>query len=92
MTVATTLPFYIPQGWASLYGLGTAAGITGWLPTNTKFKYAVIYGLGDCNTGAQIGDSVLFNTDDVKCVLAFGSANYTMIESAKLAGTEEFLT
>lgn len=83
-----SLPVYIPQGWVSLYGLGTTAGKSGVIPSNAKFKFATIYGLGDCNTGAQIGDSVMFNLDDVKCILALGSAKYTMIEQARLAITE----
>lgn len=82
------LPVYLPQGWASLYGFGTVVSKSGIIPNSASFRFATIYGLGDCNTGAQVGDSVMFNMKDVKCVLAFGSGNYTMIEQSKLAITE----
>jgi hypothetical protein len=83
------LPANIPQGWASLYGIGTAIGITGIRPNNSDWVFATIYGLGDCNTPNNIGDSVMFNTKDVICTLAYDSGIFTMIEQAKLGITEQ---
>ena len=92
MTTIGSFPIYIPQGWASIYGLGTPVGITGITPGENYWVFGTIYGLGDCNTGAQVGDSVLFNTKDVKVTLALGSAVYTMIETVRLAVTEQPLS
>ena len=82
-------PMYIPVGWASLYGMGSEIGVSGLVPDNTKFKFAVIYGLGNGDgPDAAVGDSVMFKEDDVICRLAWDNWPYTMIERAKLAGTE----
>lgn len=79
---------YLPAGWASLYGMGNITGVSGLVPDNIKFKFATIYNLGDGNGIAQIGDSVMFNEEDVICRLAWNNWPYTMIQQAKLAGTE----
>lgn len=79
---------YLPAGWASLYGIGSEVGFSGLVPDNTKFKFASIYSLGDGDGLAQVGDSVMFNEEDVICRLAWNNYPYTMIQQAKLAGTE----
>jgi len=84
---------YLPQGWVSLYGLGSETGVSGLVPDNTIFRFATIYNVGSGdNINAEVGTSVMFNNNDVICRLAWNNWPYTIIEQAKLAGTEIAVT
>lgn len=84
-----SFPMYIPVSWASIYGIGSQTGISGLVPDNTNFRFGMIYGLGNGDgVDVKVGDSVMFNENDVVCRLAWNNWPYTMIERARLAGVE----
>lgn len=80
---------YLPPGCVSLYGLGNDTGVSGLVPTNSEWKFATIYGVGDGgNAGIQVGTSVIFNPKEAKLAVKWNGWPYTIIEQARLAGTE----
>jgi len=85
-----TLPFILPNGYVLVYGIGTIASTTGIVPNNDIFRFGAV---SQVWAGGEVfvyaGTSVMFNENDVFCRLAYNNWPYTMIEAARLAGSEE---
>ncbi len=84
------LPIYLQPGEVLIYGAGLAtASIQGIRADNDKFLWGTIQQVWNYgNINAMIGDSVMFNNDDVMCRLIYNNYPYTLIQQAKLACTE----
>lgn len=84
------LPIALPQGYVLIYGEGTQTGISGIVPNNSNIRFGEIYQVwAGGQTFVYEGTSVMFEEKNVLCRLAWNNWPYTMIEGAKLAGTEE---
>lgn len=87
--ITSTPLFYLQPGYVAIYGNGSVSGTSGIKPTDQNFLFGNIYQIWD-NGGvnAQVGDSVLFNKNDIKCRLLVSNWPYTIIEQVKLVITE----
>lgn len=83
------MPIILPPGMVSLYGLGTATGVSGLVPGDTRYKFASIY---DVSNGGDInvypGQPVIFNEQERAYVLFWNNQPFTIIEANKLGGVE----
>lgn len=79
----------MPYGYLLVYGAGLAMGTSGIVPSNTDFKFGTVYQISERGgVWVEVGNSVMFNTNDAVCRLATSSVDqypYTFIEGAKLA-------
>lgn len=84
------LPIYLQPGEVLIYGAGLAtASIQGVEADNNIFKWGIIQQVWNYgNINAMIGDSVMFNDNDVICRLIYNNYPYTLIEQARLVITE----
>lgn len=84
-----SVPITLQEGQVLIYGRGTLEGFSGLQAENQIVKFGTIYQIWD---GGEVfiygGQSVFFNEKDVICRLAYNNYPYTLIEVAKLAGSE----
>lgn len=87
-----SLPIYLIPGDVYIYGLGTDASRSGVLQAvNQEWKFGTIYGswagtIGTIN--AQVGTSVMFNTNDVRLAIKWNGYPYSIINENKIGATE----
>ncbi len=83
------VPITLQEGQVLIYGNGTEQGFSGLVPSNSVVKFGTIYQIWD---GGEVfiygGSSVFFNEKDVVCRLAYNNYPYTLIEVARVAGSE----
>lgn len=87
--MALPLPINLAAGQVLIYGAGVEAGLTGIVPSNTIFKFGNIYQAYDGGAVFVYGNpAVMWNEKDEICRLIYLGYPYTLIEQAKLVGTE----
>ena len=84
-----TIPFNVPYGTVAVYGTGVVRGMAGFIPNNTKYRFATIYAIGNIyDTDWQVGNSVMFRINDIEnteCRLAIDNrVTFTILEQARL--------
>jgi hypothetical protein len=83
------LSAYLSPGIVSIYGVGSATGVNGMLPSNQNFLFGLVDQVGDGNDiWARVGDSVMFNKNDVRLEVHWNGWWYTLIEQDKIVLTE----
>lgn len=84
------VPISLPYGFVAVYGSGTDFGsINPTLSTtDTINKFGTIYFVGVNMGESQIGESIIFNSKDQICQLAWDRYPYTVIPANKIIGTE----
>lgn len=90
----TSLPIVLSYGYVAVYGLGSASGISGIVPTNASWVFGYIsklspYGISSEMAGANINDSVVFKESDAQLAIKYNEWPYTIIEQSKLGGLTE---
>ena len=88
-----SVPISLPYGFLAVYGTGTANGrLNPTLTTSIDInRFATVYFVG-VNMGTdQIGQSILFNSTDQVCQLAWDNYPYTVLPADKIIGTETFI-
>lgn len=85
-----SLPILLPYGFVAVYGTGIAAGVFNpdLATDDTINRFATIYQVGVNMGASQIGESILFNSGDAVCRLAWDNYPYTVLPSDKIIGTE----
>jgi len=78
------LPLILNYGLISLYRVSQADGTRG-ISAPPEFNFGSVYQISSYGVQyVQVGDKVLYNGRDVKCLLAFHGKQYPIIEEAKL--------
>lgn len=85
---SSVLPIFLPYGYVAVYGLGTDSGISGLTTGDTIFRFATIYQVGVNMGTSMIGNSIVFNSEDTVCRLAWDNYPYPVIPTNKIIGTE----
>jgi len=85
-----SLPILLPYGFVAVYGIGLSSGYLN--PTlatdDTINRFATIYQVGVNMGTSKIGESIVFNSGDAVCRLAWDNYPYTVLPADKIIGTE----
>lgn len=86
------LPGYLGQGFVSLYGIGTTTGVSG-IEAPEGFLFSTIDGVWNSgNVAAQVGDNILYKTEDVHCRIVWDNATIVLLKEDKIVFTENVIT
>lgn len=76
------LPFPLPFGIVSVYGLGSTTSSSGIVPANNRFLFGTIDQVYD---GGSVfvygGDAVMFDKNDITEVVYYNNFPYTLIQA-----------
>lgn len=86
----SAIPILLPYGFVAVYGTGTDTGrLNATLATtNIDNRFATIYLIGANMFSGLVGQSVVFNSKDEVCQLAWDNYPYPVIPYNKVIGTE----
>lgn len=84
------LPADISPGLVLIYGLGSSQGSINGIVPGENFVFGVISQGWAANIDPYIdGQSVMFNTKDIDCVVVYGGWPYTLIDQNKIKLVEQ---
>lgn len=80
------IPFNLPYGSVAVYGSGVIRGMSGFIPNDTKYRFATIYAIGNSyDVDFQVGNSVMWKITDPECKLVIDNrVTFTILEQARL--------
>lgn len=80
------VPFNLPYGTVAVYGSGITRGQAGFIPNDTKYRFATIYSIGNVyDVSFGVGDSVMWKNVEPECrVVTSNRLTFTIIEQARL--------
>jgi hypothetical protein len=84
-----TVPINLGYGQVLIYGAGLATGVMGVTPETNRFRFGNIYQIYDGGeTFFKVGDSVMFDADQIEVKLEYLNYYYTLIDQSRLAISE----
>jgi hypothetical protein len=88
-----TVPVNLGYGQVLIYGAGLATGTMGFTFEQAKYKFGNIYQIYEGGEAYfNVGDSVVFNVDEIEARIQYQNYYYTLINQSRLAISEnEFL-
>jgi len=81
------LPFNLPVGLVSIYGVGTITGQTGIIAPE-GFEFGVVDQVYSGSVVDVYGKSVMFRQSDKVCTVTYNDWPYVLVEQARLVSTE----
>lgn len=89
-----SLPITLQYGYVSVYGLGTQAGVSGIIPTDTNWLFGNVYqisqyGINPYLAGSYVGCHVVFRESDAQLAIKYNDWPYTIIKQEDLGGFSE---
>lgn len=81
-----SLPVVLAYGYVAIYGNGTSTGVQNF-PAAAGWKFGEVSDQAPDITGL-VGESVMFKTSEVRCIISYQNFPYTITEKAKLVLTE----
>jgi hypothetical protein len=86
------LPAYLSPGMVSIYGAASTSSINGMTPDNIGYLFGMVDQVGDGNNvWARVGDSVMYNENNVVAQLRWNGNWYSLIEQEKIVLVETVL-